>query len=238
MSQTKITVKIYEPLLKAFDKQIEALFIKRDAFLNSVIKEELNHLARDMEGKRLSSKANRYISGELKKLGTKQVNIVVDQTTADALKIIVDGTTNEDGTNNGDGANIVRDAFFNRLIMFLRSSDIFLKHLDLPLVINGSEFESGIDPMPTSPLEAMLAVQKDPLYYLREGAEERFKTGLYLMELPPELVGFTCYIDDAQVPGTEAYKQSQTEVEALLDELACFEAEAFQKPAAATGEKP
>lgn len=239
MSQTKITVKIYEPLLRAFDKQIEALFIKRDAFLNSVIQGELKHLARDMEGKKLSSKANRYISGELKKLGTKQVNIVVDHSTAESLKKIVDGTTNEDGTKNGDGANIVRDAFFNRLIMFLRSSPDFLKHLDLPLFINGSEFESVINPMPTSPLQAMLEVQNDPLYYLREGAEERLKTGLYLIELPPKLVGFTCYMDDAQVPGTEAYKQSQMESEALLDELLVnFETEAFQKPEAATGEKP
>ncbi len=226
MSQTKITVKIFEPLLKNFDKQIDALFIKRDAFLNSVLQEELKHLARDMQGKKLSSKANRYISGELKKLGTKQVNIVVDQSTAGALKEIVDGT------------NIVRDAFFNRLIMFLRSSPDLLRYLDLPAFINGSEFESVIDPMPTSPLQAMLEVHNDPLYYLREGAEERFKTGLYLIDLPPKLIGFTCYLDDAQVPGTEAYTQSQIEAETMLGELlVSFEADAFQKPEIAVGVK-
>ncbi len=41
MSQTKITVKIYEPLLRDFDRQIDKLFIKRDAFLNAMIKEEV-----------------------------------------------------------------------------------------------------------------------------------------------------------------------------------------------------
>ena len=178
MSQTKITVKIFEPLLKDFERQIEALFIKRDAFLNSVIQEEIKHLARDMQGKKLSSKANRYISGELKRLGAKQVNIVVDQSTADALNVVVKET------------NIVRDAFFNRLILLLRSDADFVKHLDLPAFINGSELESGIEQMPTCPLAAMAAVQNDPLYYFREGGEDRLKTGRHMIDLPPKYVGF------------------------------------------------
>lgn len=226
MSQTKITVKIFAPLLKDFERQIESLFIKRDAFLNSVIQEEIKHLARDMQGKKLSSKANRYISGELMRLGTKQVNIVVDQSTADALNVVVKET------------NIVRDAFFNRLILLLRSDTDFVKHLDLPEFINGSEFESGIEQMPTCPLAAMAAVQNDPLYYLREGAEDRLKTGLYLIDLPPEYVGFTCYLDDTQVPGTEACTQWQTESQKQLDEfLMSFKADAFQKPETAVGVK-
>jgi hypothetical protein len=221
MSQTKVTVKIFKPLLKSFERQIEALFIKRDAFLNSVIQEEIKHLARDMQGKRLSSKANRYISGELKRLDPHPVNIVVDRSTADALNAVVKET------------NIVRDAFFNRLIYLLRPSTDFFSYFDLPEFINGSEFESGIDPMPTSPLQAMAAVQNDPLYYLREGAEERLKTGLYLIDLPSEFVGFTCYLDDTEVPETEAYTQSQIESDKALDELQkSIEAKAFQKPKA------
>lgn len=222
MSQTKITVKVFEPLLKDFERQIEALFIKRDAFLNSVIREEIKHLARDMQGKKLSSKANRYISGELKRLGTHPVNIVVDESTAKALNAVVKET------------NIVRDAFFNRLILLLRSSTTLLTYLDLPAFITGSEFETvHVYPMPTSPLQTMAAVQNDPLYYLREGVEERLKTGLYLIDLSPEFVGFTCYMEDTEIPGTEAYAQSQIEAEAMLDELLIsIEADAFQKPEA------
>jgi len=41
METTKITVKIYEPLLKSFDHQLDEVFIKRDAFLNAIIKAEL-----------------------------------------------------------------------------------------------------------------------------------------------------------------------------------------------------
>lgn len=218
MSQTKITVKIYEPLLRDFDLQIERLFIKRDAFLDSMIQEEVQHLANDMKGKRLTSNAKRYIAGELKRLGTWQVNVVVNKSTADALNAVVDTT------------NMVRDAFINRLIMFLRSSGPLLSHLDLPEFITGSEFYSYVDPMPTSPMKAIEAVHSDPLFYLRVACEERHKTGLYLIDLPPKLAGFACYLDDSQVPGTEAYAQSQRDTQAMLDELMNLEADAFKKP--------
>ena len=224
MSQTtKITVKIYEPLLTAFGKEIDSLFIKRDAFLNSMIQEEVQHLTRDLEGKKLSVRAKRYIAGELKKLGTVQVNIVMDKTTADQLNAIVEKT------------NIVRDAFINRLIMLLRSNSNLLKYLDLPVSITGSAFESYVEPMPTSPLTAIAAVHHDPLFYLRVAAEERHGTGLYLIDLSPKFVGFACYLDDSQVPGTKDFEQAQLDAQALLDELVSVEAEAFQKPKQATG---
>lgn len=216
MSQTKITVKIYEPLLRHFDKQIDALFIKRDAFLNAMIREEVQHLANDMDGKKLSSSAKRYIAGELKRLGTVAVNVVVDKSTADALNAIVDST------------NIVRDAFVNRMIMLLRSSQPLLNYLELPAFITGSAFDSCVEPMPTSPMKAIEAVHSDPLFYLRVACEERHKTGLYLIDLPTKLAGFSCYLDDSMVPGTEAHAQMQKDVEAMLDELVSLEADAFQ----------
>ena len=225
MSQTKITVKIYEPLLMDFDKQIDTLFIKRDAFLNSMIREEVQHLASDLGGKRLSAKAKRYIAGELKRMGTAQVNVVVDKSTANALNAIVEAT------------NIVRDAFINRLIMLLRSSGPLLSFLELPEFITGSAFDSYVEPMPTSPMKAIEAIHSDPLFYLRAACEERHRTGLYIIDLPPKLAGFSCYLDDSHVPGTEAYTQSQLDTQAMLDELVNFEADAFQTPETTTEER-
>lgn len=225
MSQTKITVKIYEPLLRDFDRQIDKLFIKRDAFLNAMIKEEVQHLANDMEGKRLTTSAKRHIAGELKRMGTTQINVVVDKDTADALNAIV------------ETSNLVRDAFMNRLIMLLRSSGPLLSHLELPEFITGSEFDSYVEPMPTSPMKAMEAVHADPLFYLRVACEERHKTGLYLLDLPTKLAGFACYMDESMVPGTKAYEQVQREVQAMLDELTDLEADAFQKPETTQGVK-
>lgn len=206
MNQTKITVKIYEPLLRDLDKQLDALFIKRDAFLNHMIQLETDYLANEMAGKRLSTRARKYISGELKRLGTHTVNVVVDKTTAEKLNAIV------------DEANLVRDAFVNRLIMFLRSSDSLLSYLDLPKYIVHSEFDSSYEEMPTSPLKAIESVFSDPLYYLRIAIDERYQTGLYLLDLThPKFVGFSCYLGEDQIPGTEEYLQAQKESEESLN---------------------
>lgn len=226
MSKTKITAKIYKHLLKDFSLQIDALFLKRDAFLNSMIQGEIQHLAQDMEGKRSSTKANRYISGQLKNMGATQVNIVVDQSTADALNSIV------------ANSNMVRDAFINRLLLLLRASPILLQYLELPEFVNGSSFDSCIEPMPTSPLRAMKDIQSDPLYYLRVGAEERLGMGLYLIPMPPKFIGFSCYLDDSDVPGTEEYQKAQDESEkSLNDMMLALEADAFQQPILSKGVK-
>jgi hypothetical protein len=212
MNYTKMTVKIYEPLLDSFDKQLVGLCLKRDAFLNQMIKVETPHLKRELEGRRLSAQARRYIAGSLKRLGTKSVNVVVDTETATALKDVVQAT------------NIVRDAFVNRLLMFLRSSDALLKRYRLPQQINWEEFKIWYEDMPTSPLKAMEAVFSDPLYYLRLAVRERHGTGLYLLTLPETFVGFSCYLDDASVPGTQEY----TDLDAILRlELDRVERDAF-----------
>lgn len=224
MNQTKITVKICKPLLQGFNSQIDKLFMKRDAFLNAMIQEEVPHLARDMKGKRLTPAAKRYIAGELKRLGTTPVNVVVDKSTADALNAVV------------ESSNIVRDSFINRLILLLRSSNKFLNYMELPEFITNSNFDGGVDPMPTSPMAAMEAVHADPLFYLRVACEERFETGLYLLDLPPKLAGFACYMEDSRVPGTQAYEQMQKDIQAMLDELDDLEADAFQKPEIKQGE--
>jgi hypothetical protein len=75
------------------------------------------------------------------------------------------------------------------------------------------------------------------LFYLRVACEERHKTGLYLIDLPTKLAGLACYLDDAQVPGTEAYAQSLRDTQAMLDELMSLEADAFQKPENTTEER-
>jgi len=215
---TKITVKVYESLYANFSKQIDDLHIKKDSFLNSMIREEIPYLAEEMKGLRLSTKANRYISGELKKMGTKPVNIVVDKSTAMALNAIV------------EESNMVRDAFFNRLIMLLRSSSGLLKYLELPEFITGSEFDSYVEPMPTSPMNAMQSIHSDPMFYLRVAARERYNSGLYLLPLPAKFEGFSCYLDDEFVPGTKENAASVKASKKLLDALGNLEAEAFKKP--------
>lgn len=209
MNKTKITAKIYLPLIKSFNDQLSALHIKRDSFLNSMLKSEIKYLAEAMKGKTLTSKAKRHIAGELKRMGDDKletVNIVVDKDVADELNQIV------------KSSNLVRDAFINRLILLLRSSDEFLNYMELPKNLTASEFDSA-DYMPCSPLKTIEDVMADPLYYLRIASEKRYGLGLYECDLPDNMIGFSCYIDDAIVPGTIAYKKQQEVSEKLLNDL-------------------
>lgn len=92
--------------------------------------------------------------------------------------------------------------------MLLRSSDAFLTNMDLPRVLTGSNFDSA-EYMPCSPLKTIEAVMADPLYYLRIASKERYGKGLYECELPPNLIGFSCYLEDELIPRTIAHKEQQ-----------------------------
>lgn len=214
MSKTKMTVKIWDRLQTAFNSDVDRLCLKRDAFLNRMLSCETECLASDLAGKRLSPLARKYIAGELKRMGTTPVNIVVDQAVADALNAVV------------EEANIVRDAFFNRMLWLLRGGQALLDYLELPHFITSSEYERYIpEAMPTAPIKAMQAIQSDPLHYLRVACEERHAIGLYLLDLPPAYNGFACWIDDTQVPGTQTY----LDADALLAELEAMDTTAFSQ---------
>lgn len=190
MEETKITAKIYLPMLENFNSQISKLHIKRDSFLNAMIKAELPYLKMDMRGKVLSAKAKRYIAGSLKRMGTQNVNIVVEKDVADNLNKIV------------SDSNLVRDAFINRLILLLRSSESFLEKMELPTRINTNAYKSMMWDLPTSPLRAIEEVMTEPLNYLRVASQEIDGWGLYERPLLSNMIGFSCYLDDVNVPGT------------------------------------
>ena len=205
MEETKITTKIYVPMLESFNKQINRLHIKRDSYLNAMIKSELPYLEKEMRGKVLSSKAKKYIAGSLKRMGTHNVNIVVEKETAERLNKIV------------SEYNLVRYAFINRLIVFLRSSESFLENIGLPLRIDTNAYKNMVWDLPTSPLRAIEEVMTDPLFYLRTASEEMDGIGLYERVLPHNMVGFCCYIEDVYVPDTIDYKEFHAELALKLD---------------------
>lgn len=206
MDTTKITAKVYEPLWINFTKEAASLFLTRDPFLNHIIRVETPRLAEEMGNLKSSAKAKRYIAGRLKSMGKKgrprQVSIVVEKGTALALnKVVLEG-------------NIVRDAFINRLLMLLRSTDAFLNHFELPLDVSDPTLE-GIGPTPTSPFRAMEQVRDDPLIYLREAVKETAEVGLHLLPMPSALHGFSCYMPDEMVPGTHDWNRGKV----ILDSL-------------------
>ena len=66
---TNITVHLFAPMYAAFDQQMTNLHLQRDAFLDHIVENELSHLREDLAGRKLSPKANRYISRSLKSMG-------------------------------------------------------------------------------------------------------------------------------------------------------------------------
>lgn len=213
---TKLTAKVFAPMYADFDRQLSAALLRRDAFLDRMISQEVPHLREDLKGKRLSPEANRHISHSLKRLGgrnaqpLRQVSIAVRHETAEALRAVV------------EEHNLVRDAFLNRLIALLRSSDKFLKALGLPNHIRRNRSD-GTEDMPTSPLRAMEEVLRDPFYYLRAAIQTHYGCGLHALEFPVELTGLYCHLDDDQVPGTSAYKDREEETRLLLADFEDFE---------------
>lgn len=200
MTITKMTVKIVETQFVDFERRIDRCFLKRDAFLNDVLKTEAKNLAADLKGLRQSPRARSYVSGELKRLGTRSVNIVVEKSTADALNAVI------------EKHNVSRDAFFNRLILFLRSSDALLDYLELPKRTDDRVFRRlSIPQSPTSPMDAIGEVLMDPMFYLRNACEEMHEMGLYRLPMPRRLIGYNCYLPDADVPGTDEYERRRKE---------------------------
>jgi hypothetical protein len=193
MEKTKITFKIYERLYDQFEKGIKLAFLKRDAFLNNIIKAETDYLAQELDGRVLSTEARLRISRELQRLGTRTINVVVDKSTATSLNRIV------------KKHNIVRDAFLNRLILFLISRDTVLRHFQLPTDSAEIEFDYPGSPTATGPILAIQAICANPFYYLRIAANERWATGLYLLRLPEKFLGVEVYLENKDLPGSDEY---------------------------------
>src|SRR5258706_5317787 len=146
MTQTKMSFRAQPGLWQRFTDQANSLFLLRGPFLNHMIAAETSHLETDLAGRTLSLRAKRHISGMLKKQDPTSVNIEVEQSTVDHLNDVV------------RRHNLVLDAFLCRMIAFLRGSDSLLKYLDVP-----RQVDRRLEPMPSSPIEAMEAVRDDPL---------------------------------------------------------------------------
>jgi hypothetical protein len=69
----KVTPKVFTPLLREVEEQLDALHTKRDSFFNHLINRELPYLEKELRGKCLTISARRFIAQSLKCLGTSQI---------------------------------------------------------------------------------------------------------------------------------------------------------------------
>ena len=203
MNTTKITLKIRNDILEGFNQRLDSCFLKRDAFLNYMLKSETQHLRDEMQGLKLSAMARRYISHQLMYMEKTTINVVVEKETAEDLKQVLRET------------NIVRDAFANRLMLMLISPDSLLRLLGLPVETTDYSLRSP-EPMPTSPLASILAAIGDPFYYFRSALMGTGES-IYRLRLPERFESLACYLEDAYVPETEAWHQRIAGEKTLLE---------------------
>lgn len=210
---TKITVKLYQPMYEKFSRQLAAMPLLKDAFIEEMILSELRYLEEDLSGKVNSEAARRHIAGSLKRMGPKDkelepVSIKVALSTAAKLRRVA------------ERHHLCRDAFVNFLFACLRGEDGFLKYLGFSTRVGKIGWQSGVEDMPTSPLKAIEVSLSDPLYYMRSECQELYSCGLYALELPTQMHGFACYLPDQMVPGTVEHAEFQAAFDIDLDAAA------------------
>ena len=195
MTTSQISFRVKPKIWQDFTDEANALFINRGPFLAHMLSVELPHLQEELMGLKLSLRAKRHISGALKKVVplSPNVNIEVPTETADLLRTLV------------KEHNLVRDAFFYRLLVLLRGSDALLKYLEIPRYATDRGLNAFLEDMPSSPLKAMAAVRDNPLFYMRHHVEHVHGCGLYRVGLP--FAEMHCYIEDEHVKGTRAHKR-------------------------------
>ncbi len=211
MTTSKATFHLPASLWDAFSKQTDELFLKRGPFLDHVLARELDHVAADLEGLKLSVRANRWISGQFHSqklqngersyMNVKPVSIELRKTTVEKLNEIV------------KRHHLVRDALLCRLIILLRAKDALLRSLEVP-----RDTTRSAAPFSISPMAALEEIRDDPFFDLREAVQRSRSVGLYLVPFPEALAWATCFIEDELVPTTGAYKKRQADLEALFDE--------------------
>lgn len=108
----KTSVRIWVPLLKAFDDAIENSCLRRDAYLNRLIELEVEHLDREVAVPN-SEAAFAYVSSLQERIPRKLVSL--------ALKPELTARVNAVCRTK----RIVRDAFFNRLFLLLAVPELF-----------------------------------------------------------------------------------------------------------------
>jgi len=210
---TKITVKLFQPMYEKFSRQLAAMPLLKDAFIEEMILSELRYIEQDLSGKVNSEAARRYIAGSLKRMGPKDkelepVSVKVAMSTAATLRRVA------------EQHNLCRDAFVNFLFACLRGEDGFLKYLGFSTRVGKIGWQSGVEDMPTSPLKAIEVSLSDPLYYMRSECQDLYSCGLYALELPPQMHGFACHLPDYLVPGTAEHAEFQAAFDIDLDTVA------------------
>ena len=226
----KILVKVWEPAITALRQKTDAACMKRDAYLDKVLRREAENLRTEVSG-RNSDEARDHIAHELGILAPtlKPLNLVLGEETVDLIGEVC------------ELRNIPRDAFVNRVILFLVVRPSFFTSLYSEI-----DWESAREtfmekyvhdekfllftPSMLSAIGQIMTL--DPFWYIREcigvareqdpnipQLHEQFIPREALGKLARTAIGFNCHLDDILVEGHPAARAFTEEALRQLDEL-------------------
>ncbi len=219
----KIMVSASTLVLEAFDRRVEAVCLRRDAFLERVISNEVEFLSKEVKIPN-SEAARRCIEDNLNLLDRRPLNLTLTKSTVGRMEEVC------------REKNIPRDAFINRILLCLVAPPavlhaIFGVHELKEAVLEGWE-TPGFSSL-WSPLRTMEEFVDDPFWFVRACMEVERKeyededATFYRAHVRDNLfgekvrgtLGFNVYIPDIQVPGHPAQKALLDDLGAELDEL-------------------
>lgn len=108
-SKSKVTITVWRPVWSKLEKQLESACLKRDAYVDALIDHELDHLDAEMAIAN-SDDAQRFIDKQLRAL----INA-----NATPLSLALSSETLRKLEGICKRKKVVRDAFFNRLFLFI-----------------------------------------------------------------------------------------------------------------------
>lgn len=239
----KTSVRIWQPILAKLDRKLDSACLRRDAYLNEVLKVELAWLEREVPVAN-SVAAQSFVTEQLDSLDRKLVSLALHPELLQRLNEIC------------RAKRIVRDAFFNRLFLLLAAEPAIIDRVMFPgegdwrqrvweehrwdspafqNVMNPLDpdinpfwaLRTGLEVLDDQEQEGLKLVEKAAPNLASppsEAAEPRIPTNLYTAYfdvLGPEvnLRGFNCYVPDFRVPGQEAEKRHRKELDALFADL-------------------
>lgn len=212
METKRTTFKIWTPLAKSLEEKMEQAFLRRDSFLNNLLSQELDVLIQECKSSN-SPEVAAYIQKMLK--GMKDLTTV---------SISLHPALIEKLNHTCTSKNIIRDAFINRVILYLVASPPLINHIFFDddgwrkrVLKESYHFIDEIE------IFEPIYVPKQPFENLRtallsEGLDRNFYTRTFYEGFPSQktnLSGFNCLMSDVEVPDSEAYVEFKTLLESI-----------------------
>lgn len=212
METKRTTFKVWAPLAKSLEERMEQAFLRRDGFLNNLISQEIDVLIHECQNSN-SPEAAVYIQKMLKSMDLTTVSMSLHPDLIERL--------NQTCTSK----NIIRDAFINRLILYIVASPQLISHIFFDddnwrkRVLRNDSFHF-ID---ENEIFEPIYVPRQPFENLRtallsEDLDRNFYTRVFREGFPSQktnLSGFNCLMSDAEVPDSEAYIEFKTLLESI-----------------------